>query len=489
MEFLTTKEISERWKISARRVAVFCEEGRLNGAVKKGKTWLIPSDVMKPEDGRYKRMKSYFDKYVELERKFKVIYPESENATYTSLLNFSDDLNKPFQRWYRYKEGYSVELVEYLIKEYINGKEGTILDPFSGSGSTLLAANYMGYSSVGFEVNPFSYFLSSCKLDNYSKETIEMFKITYEKILKQAMEEFEVYLLPKLSISSKVFNDEIEKYYMTIGVIIEGDNIKNEQVRNLLKIGWLACLEPLCNYRKAGNGLKFKKYVKPRIITVEDARVMLLEEYQNIYIDLMKNREKNNVTLYNESCLNMGKYIKNNSIDGIIFSPPYANCFDYTEIYKLELWFGKFVSEYSDLKKLRKNSLHSHLNGDLSVEVEPKSVILSQLLVELQKKELWDKKIPKMLQLYYNDMFSVLDESYRVLKKKGFCSIVVGNSAYGGIVFPADLILAEYAEQIGFTVDKIEVDRYIITSSQQYKMTKDTGKYLRESVVCLVKNK
>ena len=40
-----------------------------------------------------------------------------------------------------------------------------------------------------------------------------------------------------------------------------------------------------------------------------------------------------------------------------------------------------------------------------------------------------------------------------------------------------------------FNVDKIEVDRYIITSSQQYEMTKETGKYLRESVVCLVKNK
>ena len=114
---------------------------------------------------------------------------------------------------------------------------------------------------------------------------------------------------------------------------------------------------------------------------------------------------------------------------------------------------------------------------------------MSNLLVELQKKELWDKKIPKMLQLYYDDMFKVLDESYKAIEDKGFCCIVVGNSAYGGIVFPADLILAEYAEKIGFKVDKIEVDRYIITSSQQYEITKETGKYLRESVVCLVKNK
>lgn len=488
MEFLTTKEISELWKISSRRVALLCEDGRLEGAVKKGKTWLIPSNTKKPKDGRYKRMKSYYDKYIELENKYRVIYPESSNATYTSLLNYSDDLNKPFQRWYRYKEGFSVELVEQLIREYSKHKSGIILDPFLGSGSTLLAANNMGYSGIGFEVNPFSMFLAKCKLEQYTKDIIEQFKEKYEEILQMATETDNDYVLPKLSISKKVFSVEIEKYYMNIGVLIDNCNA-DERILNLLKLGWLACLEPLCNYRKAGNGLKIKKYIKPKVITIDDARVMMLEEYQNIYIDLLKSKGDRYSILYNESCLNISKRIESNSIEGIIFSPPYANCFDYTEIYKLELWFGKFVSEYADLKKLRNISLHSHLNCDLNFEVESKSGILAELLVELQKKELWDKKIPKMLQLYYDDMFKVLEESYKVLDNEGFCCIVVGNSAYGGIVFPADLILAEYGEKIGFKVDKIEVDRYIITSSQQYEMTKDTGKYLRESVVCMVKNK
>lgn len=434
-------------------------------------------------------MELYYDRYLELEHRFKVIYPESPNATYTSLLNYSDDLNKPFQRWYRYKEGYSVELVEHLIREYAERKEGIILDPFSGSGSTLLAAEDMGYSGIGFEVNPFSYFLSQCKLDNYSKETIESFKAAFENILQQALNKKENYCLPKLSISAKVFDDEIEKYYMSVGTLIESGLVTDKQVHNLLKVGWLACLEPLCNYRKAGNGLKIRKYVKPRIVTVEDAKAMLLEVYQNIYIDLTQNHKTNHGLIYNDSCLNMGKYISPNSVEGIIFSPPYANCFDYTEIYKLELWFGKFVSEYSELKKLRRNSLHSHLNGDLSRKVQSKSATLAELLTRLKEKELWDKKIPKMLQLYYDDMFQVVEECYKALDDEGFCCIVVGNSAYGGIVFAADLILAEYARQIGFTVDKIEVDRYIITSSQQYEITKETGKYLRESVVCLIKNK
>lgn len=433
-------------------------------------------------------MKTYSEKYLELEQKFSVIYPEHDKATYTSLLNYSDDLEKPFQRWYRYKEGYSVELVEHLIREYSKRKKGKILDPFSGSGSTLLAAGNMGYRGIGYEVNPFSFFLAKCKLNNYSEAEISLFQQAYQDILDRKDLEGVAYKLPKLSISRKVFSEEIESYYMKIKTRIDMEYAQNEKVHDLLILGWLACLEPLSNYRKAGNGLKIKKYVKPRVLSQKNAADMLAEEYQKIYTDLQYKREICDSVLYHKSCLNMGEDIPENSIEGIIFSPPYANCFDYTEIYKLELWFGGFVSEYSDLKKLRNASLHSHLNGNLNLEVQEKSQILQELLEDLQQKQLWDKKIPQMLRLYYDDMFQVLEESYQVLDDQGFCCIVIGNSAYGGLIFPADLILAEYAEKIGFTVDKIEVDRYMITSSQQYKITKESGKYLRESVVCLVKN-
>lgn len=52
MEYLTTVELSEQWKITPRRIGVLCSEGRITGAVKKGKTWLIPSGATKPLDAR-----------------------------------------------------------------------------------------------------------------------------------------------------------------------------------------------------------------------------------------------------------------------------------------------------------------------------------------------------------------------------------------------------------------------------------------------------
>lgn len=52
MEYSTTAEMAEKWKISQRRVAILCKEGRIDGAILKGNVWLMPSDAIKPIDPR-----------------------------------------------------------------------------------------------------------------------------------------------------------------------------------------------------------------------------------------------------------------------------------------------------------------------------------------------------------------------------------------------------------------------------------------------------
>ena len=54
MEYLTSVEMSEKWGITSRRISVLCSEGRIECVIKKGKTWLIPSDAEKPADARIK---------------------------------------------------------------------------------------------------------------------------------------------------------------------------------------------------------------------------------------------------------------------------------------------------------------------------------------------------------------------------------------------------------------------------------------------------
>jgi Fic family protein len=59
MNYMTTKEASLKWGISDRRIRILCTEGKIEGAIKIGRNWSVPSDVMKPIDNRTK-MKSRF---------------------------------------------------------------------------------------------------------------------------------------------------------------------------------------------------------------------------------------------------------------------------------------------------------------------------------------------------------------------------------------------------------------------------------------------
>lgn len=55
MDLLTTAQMAEKWEISRRRVTTLCSEGRIEGAILRGNTWLIPDDAQKPDDIRRER--------------------------------------------------------------------------------------------------------------------------------------------------------------------------------------------------------------------------------------------------------------------------------------------------------------------------------------------------------------------------------------------------------------------------------------------------
>jgi hypothetical protein len=168
----------------------------------------------------------------------------------------------------------------------------------------------------------------------------------------------------------------------------------------------------------------------------------------------------------------------------VVFSPPYANCFDYSEVYKLELWLSGFVTKYGDLVDIRKKSLSSHLNKDLSSYNE--YYLLKNDLKKLKNKKTWSAKILNMLSGYFYDMEKILKVSYDILSKGGYCIIIVGNSAYSGYIIKTDVILSKIALRLGFSDVEINIARKLRASSQQAKLLRGDNS-LRESVVIIRK--
>ena len=59
MKYMSITDASDKWKISDRRIRVLCAEGRIEGAVKIGRNWSIPTDAAKPADARTVTRKNY----------------------------------------------------------------------------------------------------------------------------------------------------------------------------------------------------------------------------------------------------------------------------------------------------------------------------------------------------------------------------------------------------------------------------------------------
>jgi len=289
----------------------------------------------------------------------------------------------------------------------------------------------------------------------------------------------------EFSMVERIFSKEnftkIELIKNSIGKIT---NIKSQE---FLKVALVSSLESCSNYKKGGNGLKKRKK------TCEiDFYELFTSKKNQMILDKKKLNKKTAFKLINGNIKDLDVLVENNSIDISFFSPPYPNCFDYFEIYKIELWIGEFITSYSQLRNLRKSAFTSNLNANLNQNVSiddsnSRSKILFNTLLLLQEKDLWNKNIPKMLNLYFSEMNEFLNSLYQKMKFGGTIGIVIGNSSYGGIPILSDLIVSEISEKVGFKVDQIIVARNNETASQQYKKINDLIKYVRESIVVLVK--
>ena len=95
--YMTVKQAAEKWAISDRRVRILCSEGKIPGVTREGRSWKIPVDAKKPEDGRYKTAESLLTmidrKKIELDFRRPLTCGEVERLTEEFVVEYTYNSN------------------------------------------------------------------------------------------------------------------------------------------------------------------------------------------------------------------------------------------------------------------------------------------------------------------------------------------------------------------------------------------------------------
>lgn len=419
-----------------------------------------------------------YPKYVEVLDRLIERYPIVGGSEMGKLVNFHSNKDIAKHRWLDYKQGYADGLVRAIISQSAINEGGLVLDPFCGVGTTNLTAQSMGYRSVGLDVNPIAILTAEVKTHYYSENEIA----EIESILSHLKIQKTAYNLPDSKVLKSSFTPEVLEEFLRIRLFVE--KVKGGYVQKFFRLCLISIIDSCSLKVKDGNGLKIRKN-PPQVSSVIDifkhkAEIML-EDVKSFNVDL-------DVRIQYGSSLDASTYQEIENVDLCVFSPPYANCFDYCEVYKLELWIGGFVEDYKDFERYRSAAMRSHVNSKFDHNISNGFSDVEVISETIRTFNIWNKNIPDMLKGYFDDIQKLLENVRGVLKTKSLCYVVVANSAYKGIIVPTDLLIADIAQSNGYKVKRIIEARKIRSSSQQ--MMGFGEKYnclMRESIIELQK--
>lgn len=396
------------------------------------------------------------------------------------LVSYGGNKKVPLLRLYRYKEAFSTRLVRHFLERFAAAPSDRVLDPFAGLGTTLFTAMLRDIPSVGIDRLPVAAFAAA---------TLPRFLALEPGSLGDALQQLAATvdgcppapIAADVPIMSVAFDPETLHRLRQWKSAIDG---WGDERRDPLKLLFFAILEETGYTAKDGQFLRLRRDKTP-----QDPDTALRQKVAAAEQDLIAvragwpdfrptQRARPQVLLGDARGLKGGEWADSPTL--LITSPPYANRYDYTRSYCLELCFD-FVRDFAELRALRHSLLRSHIESRTDPEDCPNHPALAEALAALSRKSLNNPRIPYMLTAYFVDLERAIREWRRVLAPGSPVALVVDNVRFEGEMVPVDLILSELAERHGFRAEEVIVARYKGNSSQQM------GKYgrapVRESIL------
>ena len=352
---------------------------------------------------------------------------------------------------------YTAKLIPHIPKHFIQKytrKGNLVLDPFCGSGTTLLEAILLGRNAVGIDINPLAILISGVKtalleVDELSR-AIEIMKSSLKNSNNMTLVDF-----PNIDYW---FCEKAQNELYRIKYCVENSRSKIDA--RIYKF-FLSCFSSIIRKSSFADPRMAKTYKSKRVL--EKIRkgwvptpIQYFEESLDKNLERMRNLSESvgsnyNCEVFHGDARETQAILKNNEInevDFLITSPPYINAQDYFRSYKLEIWWLE-LSTPEEIRYLNRCTVGTEI-------VSRKGYTLKDL-TEFQRldsllKKIWkiNKRKSYIVYNYFRNMARVFVQCHNILKRGGYFCLIAGNNTICNTHIPTHKTFIDIAQNTGF---------------------------------------
>lgn len=369
---------------------------------------------------------------------------------------------------HRYPAKFIPQLARRIIKEYSHERD-IVLDPFCGSGTAILEAILIGRNTIGVDLNPVAYYTSKVKTTPINPRLLKKMWDDFSRKLTPLFGFNEIPLYPLPYNALKVLKEWIpEKQLIDMRRIFTLiNNVEDELFRDFLLVAF-SNIQKNCSWwlmKSVKPSRDFKKNV-PDVVPMFIKQVEKMMEKNNELWEVLKD-SKVWVKIYKEDVRVLSSFIKD-TVDLILFSPPYVTSYEYVDVHKLSIIW---LEQVRDLKYLKQKFIGSFSAKPKNIKID--SQIALEIIKELSKK---NEKLARAVKTYFEDMYTSFVEMDKVLEDNGVVSIVIGNTRLKGVKIKNAEVFVEMFINMKYNLEKV-IKRSIPSKNLPTIRDPKTGKF------------
>jgi DNA modification methylase len=385
------------------------------------------------------------------------------------------------------------QIPRFFIEKYTK-RNDDILDPFCGSGTTLLEARLLGRNAVGVDINPLAVLISKVKVTPLDAGKLKSaIKLVYENINKKSSDGIAIVNIPNIDYW---FHKKAQKELAQIKHAVERlDYTRDNDIYDFLRVCFSSIIRKSSyadtRMAKTYKSKKVKEKIKngwiPTPIKYFEEALEKNMESIKLLSEILKYNH-NFVKIFHGDARNVSAILRQSGIekvDFILTSPPYINAQDYFRSYKLELWWLGLAT-VEEVRILNKQAIGTENISKFDYNSVPKTEFpqLNALLKKIWQK---NKKKSYIVYKYFQDMHIVFKEFHNVLKNCGYFCLVTGCNTICRVQIPTYKIFIRIAENHDFKLEKIY--RNEIKNRSLPPKRNHHGGFIKEEWITVFQNK